>query len=65
MWLNILVLQQHHVDGQGCKFYWATVELVISMVDVARKFDLPPAAVSYAAQRGEKMTKERDYQLET
>ena len=34
------------------------------MVDVARKFDIPPGAVSYAVQRGEKMVKERDYQME-
>ena len=45
--------------------YWAAVELGMSVVDLARKFDLTPAAVSYAVQRGEKMAKERDYQLET
>jgi transcriptional regulator CtsR len=35
------------------------------MVDLARKFDIMPAAVSYAVQGGEKMAKERGYQLET
>ena len=34
------------------------------MLDLAKKFDITPAAVSYAVQRGEKMTKERGYQLE-
>jgi len=29
------------------------------------KFGLTPAAVSCAVQRGEKMAKEKDYQLET
>ena len=41
------------------------VELGMSMVDLARKFDMTPAAVSYAVQRGEKMAKERGYELET
>ena len=35
------------------------------IVDLARKFDLTAAAVSCAVQRGEKMAKEKDYQLET
>jgi len=33
------------------------VELGMSMVDVARRFDITPAAVSYSVQRGEKMAK--------
>jgi len=40
------------------------VELGMSMVDLARKFVITPAAVSYAVQRGEKIAKERGYQLE-
>jgi len=35
------------------------------MVDLARKFDMTPAAVGYAVQRGEKIAKEEGYQLET
>jgi hypothetical protein len=35
------------------------------MVDLARRFDITPAAVSYAVQRGEKMAKEKGYQLES
>ncbi len=45
--------------------YWTVVELGMPMVDLARKSDITPAAVSYAVQRGEKMAKERGYQLET
>ena len=45
--------------------YWTVVELGMSMVDLARKFDITPAAVSYAVQRGEKMAKEGEYQLES
>ncbi len=45
--------------------YWIVVETGMPMVDLARKFDITPAAVSYPVQRGEKMAKERGYQLET
>jgi hypothetical protein len=41
------------------------VELGTPMVDLARKFEMTPAAVSYAVQRGEKTAKEEGYQLET
>ena len=35
------------------------------MKDLAKKFNITPAAVSYAVQGGEKMAKEHGYQLET
>ena len=44
--------------------YWTAVELGMTVVDLARKFDMTPAAVSYAVQRGEKLAKKRNYQLE-
>jgi len=44
--------------------YWAVVELDMSMVDLARKLGLTSAAISCAVQRGEKMAKGRNYQLE-
>jgi len=37
--------------------YWATGERGMSMVNVARKFDLIPAAVSCAVRRAEKVAK--------
>jgi len=40
------------------------IEQGIPMVDLAKRFDIMPAAVSYAVQRGEKMAKERNFQLE-
>ncbi len=40
-------------------------ELGMPMVDLAKKFAITPAAVSYAVQRGEQVAKERDYQLES
>jgi DNA-binding transcriptional LysR family regulator len=36
----------------------------MSIVDIARRLDLTPAAVSFAVQRGEKIVKEAGYQLE-
>lgn len=35
------------------------------MVDLARKLDMTPAAVSYAVQRGEKMAKKQGCRLES
>jgi len=64
-------LEKDYITGKGrtkdrvmtrdLACYWAALELGIFMVDVARKFDLTPAAISYAVQRGEKMSKERDF----
>ena len=38
--------------------YWTVVEPGMPMVDLASKFDITPAAVSYAVQRGEKLAQE-------
>ena len=57
--------QRDRVTARDLLCYWTVVELGMPMVDLARKFDLTPAAVSCAVQRGEKMVKEKDYQLET
>jgi len=55
--------QKDLVRARDLLFYWTVVELGMPMVDLARKFDITPAAVSYAVQREEKVTKERGYQL--
>ncbi|MFH2033094.1 MAG: transposase, partial [Candidatus Margulisiibacteriota bacterium] len=57
--------QKDRVRARNLLFYWTVAELGMPMVDLARKFDITPSAVSYAVQRGEKMAKERGYQLET
>ncbi len=57
--------QKNRVQARDLLCYWTVIELGMSMVDLARKFDMTPAAVSYAVQRGEKMAKKRGYQLET
>ena len=57
--------QKDRVRARDLLCYWTVVELGMPMVDLARKFDITPAAVSYAVQRGEKMARERGCQLET
>ena len=56
--------QKDRVRPRDLLCYWTAAELGMPMVDLARKFDITPAAVSYAVQRGEKMAKEGSYQLE-
>ena len=53
--------QQDRVMSRDFICYWAAVEVGMSVVDVAKKFNLTPAAISYAVQRGEKMAKEKDF----
>ena len=57
--------QKDRVRAWDLLFYWSVVELGMPILDLARKFDITPAAVSYSVQRGENMAKERGYQLET
>lgn len=57
--------QKDRVPARDLLCYWAVVELGMPAVDLARRFDMTPAAVSYAVQRGKKMARERGYQLET
>jgi putative transposase len=56
--------QRDRVRGRDLLCYWGVVDLGMSMVDVARRLNITPAAVSYSVQRGEKTAKEKDYQLE-
>jgi REP element-mobilizing transposase RayT len=56
--------QRDRVTARDLLCYWAVAELGISMVDLAIKLDLTPAAVSMAVQRGEKLAKENEYHLE-
>ena len=56
--------QKDRVRARDLLSYWAAIELGVPMVDLARRFDMTPSAVSYALQRGEKIAKEGSYQLE-
>lgn len=71
---DIFQLNKEYITGKGRQrdrvmsrdilCYWAATELRMLIVDIARKLDLTPAAVSVAVQRGEKIAKEEGYQLE-
>ncbi|MFZ3045169.1 MAG: helix-turn-helix domain-containing protein, partial [Desulfatirhabdiaceae bacterium] len=56
--------QKDRVMARDLICYWAVAELGMTMVDVARKFDVTPSAVSYSVRRGEKMAKKENFQLE-
>ena len=56
--------QRTRVKARDVLCYWSVVELGMSLVDVARRFDMTPAAVSYAVQRGEKRAKQKGDPLE-
>jgi hypothetical protein len=51
--------QKDRVLARDLLCYWTSVELGMSMLDLARRFDITPAAVSYAVQREEKMARQR------
>jgi hypothetical protein len=57
--------QRDRVRAKDLLCYWAVIDLGMSMVDVARRLDITPSAVSYSVQRGEMTAKEKDYQLES
>jgi putative transposase len=71
---EIFQLEEEYITGKGRQkarvmardllIYWSVNELSISQVDLARRLDITPASVSCAVQRGEKIVKEKEYQLE-
>ncbi|MFC1891991.1 hypothetical protein ACFLZT_06325 [Thermodesulfobacteriota bacterium] len=44
--------------------YLCVVESGMPMVDLARKLEITPGAISYSVQRGEKIAKDGNYQLD-
>jgi chromosomal replication initiation ATPase DnaA len=56
--------QRDRVAARALLCYLSVIELGMTMVDLARRFDMTPAAVSCAVQRGEQWAKENKYQLE-
>lgn len=70
----LLNLEKNYITGKGRQkdrsrardliCYWCSVELGFPMADLARKFGITPAAVSYAVRRGEKLAKEYGYQID-
>ncbi|HPJ67596.1 MAG TPA: transposase [Desulfobacteraceae bacterium] len=71
---DLIHLDKNYITGKGRQrdrviardliCYFSVNELGMAMVDLARRFDMTPAAVSCAVQRGEKWANENDYKLE-
>ncbi len=71
---KLLDMERDYVTGKGRQkdrvrardfvCYWAVAELGEPMIDVARKFDVTPSAISYSVQRGEMLAKQGGYLLE-
>ena len=51
------------VDARDLLCYWASKELVMSKIDLAKRLNLTQPAVSIAVRRGEKIARENQYQL--
>ena len=67
-------LEKDYITGKGRQkdrsqardlvCYWCSTELGLPVVDLAKKFNITSAAVSYAVRRGERFAKEKGYQLD-
>jgi putative transposase len=65
---SLLKLRKDYITGRGRQkdrsrardliCYWCAVELGMPMTDMAKRFGITPAAVSYAVKRGENLAKE-------
>lgn len=55
--------RKDRVEARSLLFYWANRELGISLTDLARRFGMSPTGIGYAVERGERVVKEKGYQL--
>ena len=55
--------QQKRVKPRSLSCYWAVRELGIPLTELGRRLGISVAGVGYSVERGEKLTKENDYQL--
>jgi len=51
------------VDARDLLCYWASIELLMSKTDLAKRLNLTQPAVSIAVRRGERIAKENQYKL--
>ena len=52
------------VEARDLLCYWAVRELGISCTDLAKQLEMTQPGVGYAVNRGEKIAKEHNYQLQ-
>ena len=55
--------QKTRAEARSLLFYWATRELGISGTSLAKRFGMSQPGVVYAANKGEKIAREKNYQL--
>lgn len=51
------------VSERDLPFYWASIELLMTRTDLAKRLHLTQPTVSIAVRRGEKIARENQYQL--
>jgi len=51
------------VEARSVYCYWAVCELGMSQSDMAKRLRMTQPGVGYAVRRGEKIAKQRNYQL--
>ena len=56
--------QKDRVQARDLVCYWCSVELGMSMAELAKRFGITLAAVSYAVKRGEEVAREGGYLLD-
>ena len=55
--------QKMRAEARSLLFYWATRELGISGASLAKRFGMSQLGVVYAANKGEKIAREKNYQV--
>jgi REP element-mobilizing transposase RayT len=61
--LHLSGRQKIRSEARSLLFYWAVRELGISGTSLAKRFKMSQSGVVYAVNKGERMAKERNYQL--
>ena len=55
--------QQQRVEARRLAIYWAVRELGLTGISLARRYHLTQQSIVHAVQRGDKIARERNYQL--
>ena len=55
--------QKQRVEARRLAIYWAVRELGLTGISLARRYHLTQQSIVHAVQRGDKIARERNYQL--
>ncbi|MCK4389691.1 MAG: transposase, partial [Desulfobacterales bacterium] len=61
--LYLMGRRKIRAEARSLLFYWAVRELGMSGTLLAKRFKMSQSGVVYAVNKGEKIAKERNYQL--